>query len=874
MKSESSSKLLLFFVGLIIVGIIFLYIVANNSSSKKQVQESINTYNIVLKGNKKITIEQGESFKDPGYEVLDSSGFIVYGVATVKNDVNTNKPGKYTISYMIDGEVVETREVVVIEKKTEDPIEEPKDEEKDSYIFKLVGDEEVNVLVNTLYYDEGATAKDKDGKDYTSSIVTNNKVDTTVVGKYEITYRLKKNDYDKTITRVVNVVDIDAKFSLVGENEVQISKGTMFNDPGCVATYKGVDYSSKVKTTNNIEKDVLGDYKVTYTFETDDFIAVLERKVKVIDEQKVITFELIGVPTVEVIVGETYNDAGYTATDQFGNDYSGYVTIENYLDISTPGTYKINYHLKYLDLDKTISRTVKVLSIPSSGGNNSSSTKPNIDFHLNGASTMSIAVGTKFADPGFVAKAGNDDFRDFVTISGYVNTRNVGTYTLTYTLNYNGEVKTLTRTVKVTGAKYTVTQTKGANNSSVTITIKSNIENFSHFMTSNYKKYTTNPLTYTVKENGTYSFFLYDKSGAVELIKVNVTSIVKVEKDTTKPKGTCTASVSKGVTKYVVNASDAGGIANYKHNGQTYGKSTFSVTNDVEDDTVRVTDKAGNYIDIVCEYPQITSGNKSVLAAYSSSTLKYWIEKPNTNYTVTHIWVKDAYNQMNIAVNNKFGTLENTKTMVNNTISKYGYSNKGMIAINASGFIMNSGDSYENYVKAWRLSSRAPVIFSRGSLVRDFTGYSLPGAMYPVYGLKKNGYLASYSFGGGSNSIAGNKKVLAQMKADGIRNSMSFPPVIVTNYKAVSSSTDHNLRQAICQVDRNNFIIITNVTSRSAGFNFKDMANYMVSLNCRTGFNLDGGGSINLYYKKNNSTLSSITTTSRKIADILYFVEK
>ena len=140
--------------------------------------------------------------------------------------------------------------------------------------------------------------------------------------------------------------------------------------------------------------------------------------------------------------------------------------------------------------------------------------------------------------------------------------------------------------------------------------------------------------------------------------------------------------------------------------------------------------------------------------------------------------------------------------------------------------------------------------------------------------VKKNGYLASYSFGGGSNSIAGNKKVLAQMKADGIRNSMSFPPVIVTNYKAVSSATDHNLRQAICQVDRNNFIIITNVTSRSAGFNFKDMANYMVSLNCRTGFNLDGGGSINLYYKKNNSTLSSITTTSRKIADILYFVEK
>ena len=388
------------------------------------------------------------------------------------------------------------------------------------------------------------------------------------------------------------------------------------------------------------------------------------------------------------------------------------------------------------------------------------------------------------------------------------------------------------------------------------------------------KKVNSSTVTYKVYVNGTYTFFVYDKDGLVDSVDVKVTEVNPVVADTTKPKGSCTASVSGKTTKYVVKASDASGIKNYKHNGKTYSSGTFSVENDVEDDTVRVTDKAGNYIDIQCTYDPISSGNKSVVASYSSDTLKYWIEKPNTNYYVSHIWVKDAYNQMNAELNTTIGQLQVTKTMVDNTISKYGYSKKGMLAINASGFIMSAGDSYEKYVSSWRLSSRAPVIFIRGKLVRNYTQYSLPGAMYAVYGLKKNGYLAYYTFGGGNSAISNNKKVVEQMQKDGIRNTVSFTPVLVVDHKSVTSDTSPNLRQALCQIDRNNFIIITNVTSRSAGFNFKDMANYMVSLNCRTGYNLDGGGSINLYYKKNNSTVSSIKTSSRPIADILYFVEK
>ena len=231
----------------------------------------------------------------------------------------------------------------------------------------------------------------------------------------------------------------------------------------------------------------------------------------------------------------------------------------------------------------------------------------------------------------------------------------------------------------------------------------------------------------------------------------------------------------------------------------------------------------------------------------------------------------------NVEVNTNFGTLETTKTIIDNTIRKYGYGSKGMVAINASGFLMNAGSSYENYVKEWRLSPTAPVIFAHGKLVRDFTGYTLPGTT-PVYGLKKNGYLTVHQFEhGGGEHITNNKKILQKMKDEGIRNTMTFAPVLVQNYQVATSATDNNIRQALCQIDRNNFVIITNTNgtgNRGVGFNHKAMAEYMVKLNCRTGYNLDGGGSTNFYYKKNNGTINSIVSTSRRIADILYFVEK
>ena len=52
----------------------------------------------------------------------------------------------------------------------------------------------------------------------------------------------------------------------------------------------------------------------------------------------------------------------------------------------------------------------------------------------------------------------------------------------------------------------------------------------------------------------------------------------------------------------------------------------------------------------------------------------------------------------------------------------------------------------------------------------------------------------------------------------------------------------------------------------------------MESYNCKTGFNLDGGGSTSFYYKKSGATKATKLSTpydgKRLLVDMLYFVEQ
>ncbi len=368
--------------------------------------------------------------------------------------------------------------------------------------------------------------------------------------------------------------------------------------------------------------------------------------------------------------------------------------------------------------------------------------------------------------------------------------------------------------------------------------------------------------------------------------------------DTTKPTiESCIAKISSGYkTTYTIKASDSSGISKYVHNNKEYTTNTFTIIKDAEDDSVRVYDNAGNYSDIICTYNQIIDTNKTIVDSYNSSTLKYWIEKPNNNYRITHIWVKDAYNQLKTSTVSDISKLETIQSILTRTIKNNKYEKKGLIAINASASIISSAtsDDYWNYngYSTYKHSSRAPIIIVNGQVIRNFTNYTLPSKLYPIYGLKSNSYLSYYRFKGGNSSYIENNKLIAQnIINDGVKYTFSFNPVLVENYEnkttnmTSSTYTDPNIRQALCQIDRNNYIIISSypnvedtnkvtANERRKGLSFKDLSNLMVSLNCRTGYNLDGGGSLNYYYKKNTGTVYNLKSGNRLLFDILYFVEE
>ena len=76
-------------------------------------------------------------------------------------------------------------------------------------------------------------------------------------------------------------------------------------------------------------------------------------------------------------------------------------------------------------------------------------------------------------------------------------------------------------------------------------------------------------------------------------------------------------------------------------------------------------------------------------------------------------------------------------------------------------------------------------------------------------------------------------------------------------------------RQAICQIDTNNFILIT-----GSNLSRQDLINIMLKYNCKTGTNFDGGGSIALLYKGSNSqTIETIVGNRRSLTEVGYFTE-
>lgn len=577
--------------------------------------------------------------------------------------------------------------------------------------------------------------------------------------------------------------------------------------------------------------------------------------------------ELYGEDTITIYENSDYIEPGYNAYNSNNDNLNKEVKINSNLNTKTIGEYEITYTID--NIIKT--RKIVVIEKP----------KTYTFIRLNGIDNsinIYLKLGEKYIEPGYqVFSTTGKNLNDKVKITGNIDTNKKGTYTLVYTLTDEyGITISSTRNIIVMDTTINLsTNITEYTNQDISINISIDDEFFDYLILPDNTKITSKKYTYKVASNGKYTFKTYNKKGLTKEESITINNI-----DKTPPTGSCSGYYENNKSIIKVTSNDNIGIKKYEIDGTSYNNNQITINKEITTATIKIYDTANNTKIISCnleatyDKPIDPSGNK-IIKNISTNTLKVWIEE-YTTYYVSHIWAKNPYNQFKSAVPENFGNqLQLSKSILTKEITKRNLEKKAIIAINASGFVLNGtwDQTLYNANHEWNKTSVSPIVIVDGKVLRDFSTKKIPTKIYTTYGLKKDGNLGFYYYKAGTN-LQDNINLSKKIINDGVLYTFGFSPVLVDKGKNVAYDTEPNIRQGLCQIDKNNFVIITNKANRSNGFNIKKLADYMITLGCTTGFNLDGGLSTALYVKDNTNNITTIASSSRAIADIIYFHEQ
>ena len=187
------------FILITIIAIILIILIIFFSINKK-----INNY-LILSGDENITLYQGTYYIEPGYNAYDSKNNDLTNEVTIKSNLDTNKIGKYKITYTI-GDITQTRTITVIEKP-----------EKYTYIYLKTVNNDINIYLNIgeKYTEPGYQVFNSTGEDLTNKVKVTGSVDTSKKGTYKLIYSIiDSNNITITATRTVIITDTEIELSL------------------------------------------------------------------------------------------------------------------------------------------------------------------------------------------------------------------------------------------------------------------------------------------------------------------------------------------------------------------------------------------------------------------------------------------------------------------------------------------------------------------------------------------------------------------------------------------------------------------------------------------------------------------------------------
>ena len=235
--------------------------------------------------------------------------------------------------------------------------------------------------------------------------------------------------------------------NLNGSPKETIEYGDTYTEQGATAAFntpasKNVPLNVTIK--GSVDSSKLGTYHIHYKAKKGICSVQKSREVKIVDTKAPI-IELNKIDGYYPKTGETYQEEGFTATDNYDGDI----------------TSKIK---------RTEDKNVITYTVSDSSGNKTS-VQRTIEYNdgiaptitLNGDSDITIKAGTRFEDPGCTAKDSHgNDISDSVSVSDNISTYRAGTYTITYSVTDKfGNETSIDRTVTVEAVKQTATTSSG-----------------------------------------------------------------------------------------------------------------------------------------------------------------------------------------------------------------------------------------------------------------------------------------------------------------------------------------------------------------------------------------------------------------------------
>ncbi|MCP4429611.1 MAG: DUF5011 domain-containing protein, partial [Gammaproteobacteria bacterium] len=241
-------------------------------------------------------------------------------------------------------------------------------------VITLNGSTPVSIELGDSYNDAGATASDDIDGDITANITTDSTVNTAQVGSYTVTYNVSDaaGNTATAVVRTVNVTPDVTKpvISLSGNNPDSIVTGSPYIDAGATAM-DNIDgnVSGNIISSGSVNTNTEGTYFISYNVSDSagNEAVTKTRTVNVItaaDTTKpVIT--LNGSTPVSIELGDSYNDAGATATDDIDGDITLNIVTENTVDVNQEGSYSVVYNVSDAAGNSaiTVVRTINVTSI-------------------------------------------------------------------------------------------------------------------------------------------------------------------------------------------------------------------------------------------------------------------------------------------------------------------------------------------------------------------------------------------------------------------------------------------------------------------------------------------------------------------------------